>query len=347
MKKGVLIIGLVLIVVLFLSVNLVSAGLIDWFKDLFNIGQDKNLGGGLATLAPGVQGLVAHYSFENNVLDLSGNGNHGVNNGAIFVDGKSGKALKFDGNDYATLVGSNVLMPDPKSWTISAWFKPGSITSSTGSGGNRIITFHRGSTRTAVSLMVGSGNKAKVCYSNNAGGGGDTCTPILSATISANTWYFFTATYDGANVRMYIDNNVPVIVSETISPTPSLDKAFIGRGEDSGSYYFNGTIDEVKIWNYALSADEIKQEYGPVVPPCTPESNVTFCMRLIKNCESVTANDNCGVSRTVNCGSCLSGQTCTNGTCVSQMCTDRWICQDAMNKVRQHGDCSLEAMCKT
>ena len=51
---------------------------------------------------------------------------------------------------------------------------------------------------------------------------------------------------------------------------------------------------------------------------CTPESNTAFCNRLNKNCGSVTALDNCRVSRTVYCGDCTG--TCTDGVCIT--CTD-------------------------
>jgi len=49
---------------------------------------------------------------------------------------------------------------------------------------------------------------------------------------------------------------------------------------------------------------------------CTPESNTAFCNRLNKNCGSVTALDNCRVSRTVYCGDCTSPLTCnSNNVC--------------------------------
>ena len=53
------------------------------------------------------------------------------------------------------------------------------------------------------------------------------------------------------------------------------------------------------------------------VNSCTPETNTAFCTRLNKNCGSVTALDNCGISRTVNCGTCTSPQTCN----VTNMCS--------------------------
>ena len=47
--------------------------------------------------------------------------------------------------------------------------------------------------------------------------------------------------------------------------------------------------------------------------PCQPESDVAFCQRLIKDCNAVTAFDNCESSRTVNCGTCASGAECGGG----------------------------------
>ncbi|MDO8640795.1 MAG: MopE-related protein, partial [Nitrosarchaeum sp.] len=51
---------------------------------------------------------------------------------------------------------------------------------------------------------------------------------------------------------------------------------------------------------------------------CQPESDSAFCARLGKTCGSVTATDNCGISRTVSsCGACFSGQKCSNGNCAA------------------------------
>jgi formylglycine-generating enzyme len=54
---------------------------------------------------------------------------------------------------------------------------------------------------------------------------------------------------------------------------------------------------------------------------CTAESNSAFCVRLNKNCDTTTANDNCGVSRTISCGTCTGTRFCQTGYCVDQSCT--------------------------
>jgi hypothetical protein len=64
---------------------------------------------------------------------------------------------------------------------------------------------------------------------------------------------------------------------------------------------------------------------------CTPESDSAFCSRLGKNCDSVTANDNCGTSRTVSsCGTCTSPQTCGGGGTAN-------VCGNSSNPDRTEG----------
>ncbi len=65
---------------------------------------------------------------------------------------------------------------------------------------------------------------------------------------------------------------------------------------------------------------------GVCASSCTAETNTQFCSRLAKNCGSVTANNNCGTSRTVNCGSCASPQTCTNNVCSCTAETNSAFC---------------------
>ncbi len=59
------------------------------------------------------------------------------------------------------------------------------------------------------------------------------------------------------------------------------------------------------------------------IGPCTPETNTQFCDRLGAECGNLTADDNCGDSRTVNCGSCGGGETCGGGG-VDNVCGEPW-----------------------
>ena len=57
---------------------------------------------------------------------------------------------------------------------------------------------------------------------------------------------------------------------------------------------------------------------------CAPESDAAFCARLLKSCDAVTGNDNCGHSRSVNCGSCGAAQACLANVCVIPACSHRF-----------------------
>lgn len=54
---------------------------------------------------------------------------------------------------------------------------------------------------------------------------------------------------------------------------------------------------------------------------CVPESDAAFCLRIGKTCESQNAADNCGLSRTADCGTCASGDGCVVGVCQAPVCT--------------------------
>ncbi len=65
------------------------------------------------------------------------------------------------------------------------------------------------------------------------------------------------------------------------------------------------------LGNLLLVALTVEKTITVGAPVCVPESDVQFCARLGKNCDAVTANDNCGQSRTVaSCGTCTTPQTC-------------------------------------
>ena len=65
--------------------------------------------------------------------------------------------------------------------------------------------------------------------------------------------------------------------------------------------------------------DQTCENGSCVSPSCNSESNEAFCLRQNKTCENVTANDNCGLLRTVSCGTCNSAnETCSNNVCIRQ-----------------------------
>jgi hypothetical protein len=188
------------------------------------------------------------------VYDQSGNGNNGtIYNGATWVDGKYGKALSFDGvNDYVKIPYAASLMPPEI--TVAAWINQKSATDADY---KMEIVAPYGGTYAGYALRVGM---ARV---NGLYGNGVNEWQVCSGLTyySLNTWHLIAMTYKPYNKAVvYLDGNEDR--EGAIGATaPLAQDRFIGAA-DIASYVFNGTIDEVRIYSRALTADEISDLYS-------------------------------------------------------------------------------------
>lgn len=199
---------------------------------------------------------IAHYKFDEGygtVVNNSGsigstiNGTFGPGTSApTWVTGKSGKGLSFDGNDYVWLGNQSILSPN--NITISSWFKvnaDGTIIRNRTYGYN----LRTSGNKVVAGLYENSNNQIQISSTMN---------------INDNKWHQATMTYNGTALKLYIDG----VYNNSTNGTGTnaiyyVEKAIaIGRDADNPSNHFNGLIDEVKIYNYALSEDEIKQDYN-------------------------------------------------------------------------------------
>ena len=201
-------------------------------------------------------GLVGSWHFGEgsgtSTADSSGNNNAGTVSGASWTSGKYGSAMQFDGvNDYVDAGNASSL--NTAKITISAWIKPntdGTYLSITGRGtGNaQVDQNHHLFSRSDTNKLAFYARDAVWIYSDG--------------TVASGSWSHVAVTYDGTNVIFYINGQAsgirPASYSSLVSVTNNLR---IGRQGDSTNY-FNGTIDEVQIYNRALSASEISALYN-------------------------------------------------------------------------------------
>jgi len=213
------------------------------------------------------RGLVAYWSFDegtgNTVYDLSGNGNHGTIYGAKWVQGKFGKALSFDGvDDYVDCGDDESLNPGTGSFTISIWVGGYTDTSSNmhtlvakgdpldGPSNDGYIIDLRGG---KVRVSIGDGtNRAEFSY--------------VGPSLADGGWHHIVLVVDRNTQQMkaFIDGEWTGDTADTsavgaINPAENL---IIGKRSQINSYYLNGTIDEVRIYNRALSEEEIRYHYN-------------------------------------------------------------------------------------
>ena len=195
-----------------------------------------------------VEGLVAYYPLENDTTDISGNGLDGIVVGdPEFVDGAVGMALNFNG-DYYVDCGGNAEFSFADAMTVSTWVNIRSVT-------------------TAWMAMVAKGENAWRLGINNettgihyAFSGGDRDWQQANTTTELNTdeWYHVAATYDtNVGALVYINGVLDASNANLDGIDTNEMPLLLGDNPEATGRFFDGMLDEVKIYNRALSAEEI------------------------------------------------------------------------------------------
>ena len=226
-------------------------------------------------------GLVGYWPFNGNANDESGHGNHGTVNGAILTADRNGKpnsAYSFDGANTSKITVSDNLSIRPQNFTIIAWI---SVSNSTM--WNNVLSKRINSNNTnSYSLFEGGENlgeqKNYETYDVITNLNGTQITTLdLSQNnvgIQLNSWNLLIGSYDGNYLRFYINGELIRIKSATGKIQYSDDPLFIGTcGFQGDGQNFIGKIDDICLYNRALSEQEIKQLYGVGCPKETATSS--------------------------------------------------------------------------
>lgn len=184
------------------------------------------------------------------VEDLSGNENHGVASGGVReVKGRWGNALEFDGNTGNVSVPMCDALRSLDAITIEAWVYSAS---SHGGGFGGIVNNVNGSKDRRV-IIKNDGTLMAQIHPKDT---------FIGPKIPDNVWTHIVYVYDGAEQFFYINGQfsakAPYNGDKLPEGTYSL---LIGQGHGT-TYYFNGIIDDVKIYDRALTKDEIEYNFG-------------------------------------------------------------------------------------
>ena len=264
--------------------------------------------------------LVAYYPFTGNANDESGNENHGVNNGATLITDRKGnleQAYSFDGiNDFIE-VDNGISMPS-NSVSLSAWIKADRYAPYNTIAGN---IWDNGSSESGYGLSLMSGNIVTFACATTA-------TYSLwsgpSATINDAEWSHIVGVFDGTNAHIYL-NGVLVESKET---TGIINYNFpnnfrIGIYKDSDeAYYYSGAIDEVRVYNKALSSDEVAEVYNMISTDTEviPLTNVSIYPNPVKDILRVNLPDtNCRLTLYNLSGQLVYGQDVISSDCEVNM----------------------------
>jgi len=210
----------------------------------------------IGTQTLGLRGLVLWLKFNegsgNIAYDSSFYNNHGTIYGATWTDGKFGKALSFDGVDDYVEVADSSSLDITDEITIMAWVKPrGSYADLT------YPTIVRKEGAYGLRFGHSTGNLNGVIWI----GGSAVYSNSIENAWDTTRWTHFAFVYDGQYLRLY-RNGVEAATPKACTGTIDVSANNLGIGASGkGSYLFNGTIDEVRIYNRALSENEIKMLY--------------------------------------------------------------------------------------
>ena len=228
-------------------------------------GSSVNLGVKSSTNPDLSSKLIAYYKFDEGngtIANNSGSGGSILNStlsGTIIPtwtnDGKFNKALSFNGTNSNVLLAST--LPITSDTTYTGWFKINSFNDWASVFGN----FKYGNNTTPFGMnFIPFNGFIRVC--SGTGSGAYVTNNFTSTDIVLNKWIHGALVYNGSQIKVYINGKYINSANRTVNQSNT--NFVIGRWatDYSSSYYFPGNIDEVKIYNTALTDDEVKQDYN-------------------------------------------------------------------------------------
>lgn len=200
--------------------------------------------------------LIAYYPFNSNVLDESGMGNNGINNGAIFVNDRLNQinsALNFDGVNDNVQIKNNSTLNFQNGISIGFWIKTGSLTES-----ETYIISH-GSYENRYKISISAKKLRWTIKTNNSVNNGiiDLDSEV---TLKSNTLYHCVASYDGTDLEIWINGDLNAFTSWSGKLlTASQDLMIAQMLPNNSNYNFKGNLDEVRIYDNTILPAEISK----------------------------------------------------------------------------------------
>ena len=275
----------------------------------YNQGKQNVLSKSRQEVRDGGDGLVGWWKMDETtwsgvageVVDSSGAGNHGTSTNAVSTStAKFGRAGYFDGvGDYIEIPDTNNIVTSANnSRTVSLWFRADTT------GSQRALISAGDTSKDATPLWLMTQRASNVLSIYHGGSYLDG-----SSTLSSGVWYYATYTYDRDSnvVVLYLNGREEYrgIVPDVNNTSPSI---FIGDGYNAE---FSGEIDDVKIYNYARTPDQVMRDYMEGPPPIAywkmdEKSGATTVDNTGNGNDGAITGATWGSSADCKIGSCLS-----------------------------------------
>lgn len=184
--------------------------------------------------------------------DRSGKVNHGTIGDATWVAAKRGAALTFDGvNDYVNC-GNNASLQLSSTGTIAALVKP-----IAGAPGSIICKGNLAANRNGYNFFIRTGQVFSIELCDATG-----YTILNCGTLFIyGRWVYVVVTFDGSLIKWYINGTFSNQGTQTRNALSTAYNLNIARSPYGGYYYGNVALGDVRIYNRALTASEVKRLY--------------------------------------------------------------------------------------
>jgi len=206
---------------------------------------------------PGSAGLRAYYPFNGDAADASGNGNDGaLNGGPTFATGEDGQAISLDGIDDFVDCGDDPSLNITGAVTVTAWIKLAGPAADMKVGGNQDGTtggYKMSIYSDKVEFEIRTAGNAAVLNRSAAGG----------TVLEPDVWYHVAGVYsEGDYIRTYVNGSLDRELATAEILGTSTGTLKLGREPFSEGYFFNGLIDDARIYDVALSEGEVRYLAG-------------------------------------------------------------------------------------
>ena len=210
-------------------------------------------------------GLVAAYGFNESsgasVIDASGSNNNGTFGSGVTrtTAGKFGGALVFNGSSGLVTIPNSASLQLTTGMTLEAWVNPSAVTSAW-----RDVVY-KGNDNYYLEGTSDNGGRP------GAGGtfGGAGAVTYGAAALAANTWTHLAVTYDRVTLRLYVNGAQVSSLARTGNIATSTNPLQIG-GDSLFGQFFQGMIDEVRVYNVALTVTQIQADMNTPVGGTPP-----------------------------------------------------------------------------
>jgi large repetitive protein len=220
--------------------------------------------------------LVAHYQMEENggttLVDASGTGNNGtIVGGPAWVSSQAGLglALDLDGSTQYATAPDSASLDITSAITLAAWVRPEKA------GTQYLVKKAINNNTNGYELSLATTGKAFVRFNQATEGNTYRLDSVSSYPTNSTTWVHLAATYDGSTIRIYYNGTsegTPLAATFTIAT----NNLVLGVGaESNAATKFQGAMDEVRVYNRALSATEIADLAELPPPPPSADLAIT------------------------------------------------------------------------